>query len=34
VGKRGFGSVTRIVVVVGFAVAAGWKWAIGSGFVG
>lgn len=33
-GKRTVGSVVRIVGVVGFAVVAGWKWAIGSGFVG
>jgi hypothetical protein len=34
VGKRTFGSSARIAVVIGFAVAAGWKWAIGGGFVG
>jgi hypothetical protein len=34
VGKRSTGSLAFLVPLLGLAVAAGWKWAVGAGVVG
>jgi hypothetical protein len=33
VGKAAAGSVTKLAVVIGFTIMAGWKWAIGAGIL-